>query len=52
MGLFDKRKCDICGKEKGVLSTFKLEGGIVCDECHNKLSKAKFKKGYSIDDAR
>lgn len=52
MGLFDKRKCDICGNEKGPLFTFKLEGGIVCDECHDKLSKAKFKKGYSIEDAR
>ena len=52
MGLFDKRKCDICGNEKGPLFTFKLEGGIVCDECHDKLSKAKFKTGYSIEDAR
>lgn len=52
MGLFDKRKCDICGKEKGALSTFKLEGGILCDECYNQLSKAKFKKGYSVEDAR
>nr|DAE57194.1 MAG TPA: protein of unknown function DUF4428 [Caudoviricetes sp.] len=52
MGLFDKRKCDICGNEKGPLFTFKLEGGIVCDECHDKLSKKKFLKGYSLDDAK
>ena len=52
MGLFDKKKCDICGKEKGPLFTFKLEGGIVCDECHDKLSKKKFLKGYSLDDAK
>ncbi|MBQ1380245.1 MAG: DUF4428 domain-containing protein, partial [Erysipelotrichaceae bacterium] len=38
MGLFDKKYCDICGKEIGLLGNRKLEDGNMCKNCAAKLS--------------
>jgi hypothetical protein len=42
MGLFDKlfekKTCDICGKELGLLGKRKLEDGNICKDCASKLS--------------
>lgn len=54
MGLFSKEKikCDICGNEKSKFSSFKVVGGNLCDKCFDKLSKEKFIKGYTIEQAK
>ena len=54
MGLFGKKKikCDICGNEKNKFSSFKVVGGNLCDTCFNKLSKEKFIKGYTLEQAK
>lgn len=54
MGLFSKEKfkCDICGAEKTKLFTFKVEGGLLCDDCFDKLSKKKYLKGFSLEQAK
>ncbi len=36
--LFDKKECDICGYEIGLLGNRKLEDGNCCKECAAKLS--------------
>lgn len=36
--LFDKKICDICGGEIGLLGNKKLENGNLCKECASKLS--------------
>ena len=36
--LFDKKVCDICGGEIGLLGNRKLEDGNLCKECAQKLS--------------
>ncbi len=36
--LFDKKECDICGGEIGLLGNRKLEDGNCCKECARKLS--------------
>lgn len=36
--LFDKKECDICGGEIGLLGNRKLEDGNLCKECAKKLS--------------
>lgn len=36
--LFDKKVCDICGSEIGLLGNRKLEDGNLCKECSAKLS--------------
>ena len=36
MGLFSKRKCDICGKEIGIMGVISLVEGIACKECFSK----------------
>ena len=36
--LFDKKECDICGGEIGLLGNRKLEDGNMCKECAGKLS--------------
>ena len=36
--LFDKKTCDICGGEIGLLGNKKLEDGNCCKECAGKLS--------------
>lgn len=36
--LFDKKICDICGGEIGLLGNKKLEDGNMCKECAKKLS--------------
>ncbi|MCQ2554612.1 MAG: DUF4428 domain-containing protein [Clostridia bacterium] len=38
MGLFDKKNCDICGKQIGLLGNRKLDDGNLCKECAGKLS--------------
>ena len=38
MGLFDKKYCDICGKEIGFLGNRKLDDGNMCKDCAAKLS--------------
>ena len=38
MGLFDKKKCDICGGEIGLLGNRKLADGNLCKDCARKLS--------------
>ena len=37
-GLFDKKTCDLCGGEIGLLGNRKLEDGNCCKECAKKLS--------------
>lgn len=37
-GLFNKKTCDICGGEIGLLGNRKLEDGNCCKECAKKLS--------------
>ena len=36
--LFEKKECDICGSEIGLLGNRKLEDGNLCKECAKKLS--------------
>ena len=36
--LFDKKECDICGGEIGLLGNRKLDDGNLCKECAKKLS--------------
>ena len=36
--LFEKKNCDICGGEIGLLGNRKLEDGNLCKECAKKLS--------------
>lgn len=36
--LFEKKECDICGDEIGLLGNRKLEDGNMCKECAKKLS--------------
>lgn len=36
--LFEKKECDICGSEIGLLDNRKLEDGNLCKECAKKLS--------------
>ena len=38
MGLFDKKNCDICGKEIKLLGNRKLDDGNMCKDCAAKLS--------------
>ncbi|MCF0112230.1 MAG: DUF4428 domain-containing protein [Erysipelotrichaceae bacterium] len=38
MGLFDKKYCDICGKEIKFLGNKKLDDGNCCKDCASKLS--------------
>lgn len=38
MGLFDKKYCDICGKEIKLLGNRKLDDGNMCKNCAAKLS--------------
>lgn len=38
MGLFDKKYCDICGKEIKFLGNKKLDDGNMCKDCASKLS--------------
>jgi len=38
MGLFDKKYCDICGKQIKLLGNKKLEDGNCCKECASRLS--------------
>ncbi|MBQ1307758.1 MAG: DUF4428 domain-containing protein [Erysipelotrichaceae bacterium] len=38
MGLFDKKVCDICGKEIKFLGNRKLDDGNMCKDCAAKLS--------------
>ena len=54
MGLFSKEKfkCDICGAEKTKLFTFKVEGGMLCNDCFDKLGKEKYQKGFSLEQAK
>lgn len=54
MGLFSKEKfkCDICGAEKTKLFTFNVEGGILCNDCFDKLGKEKYQKGFSLEQAK
>ena len=37
-GLFDKKVCDLCGGEIGLLGNRKLEDGNCCKQCAAKLS--------------
>lgn len=43
--LFEKKECDICGGEIGLLGNRKLEDGNLCKDCAKKLS-------YWFDDRR
>ena len=36
--LFEKKSCDVCGAEIGLLGNRKLDDGNLCKECANKLS--------------
>lgn len=38
MGLFDKKICDVCGGEIGLLGNRKLSDGNLCKNCASKLS--------------
>ena len=38
MGLFDKKYCDVCGAQIGLLGVRKLDDGMICKDCNNKLS--------------
>ena len=38
MGIFDKKICDVCGKEIKLLGNRKLNDGNLCKECAGKLS--------------
>ena len=38
MGLFDKKFCDVCGGQIGVLGNKKLDDGNLCKDCASKLS--------------
>lgn len=38
MGLFDKKICDICGDQIGLLGNRKLEDGNMCKDCAKKIS--------------
>ena len=38
MGLFEKKYCDICGKEIKFLGNRKLDDGNMCKDCASKLS--------------
>lgn len=43
--LFEKKSCDLCGGEIGLLGNRKLEDGNCCKNCASKLS-------YWFDDRR
>ena len=36
--LFEKENCAFCGKELGVFGKKKLEDGVMCGKCQEKLS--------------
>ena len=36
--VFEKKECDICGGEIGLLGNRKLDDGNLCKECAKKLS--------------
>lgn len=36
--LFEKESCAVCGKEIGIFGKKKLEDGVICKDCQNKLS--------------
>ncbi len=38
MGLFDKKNCDICGEQIGLLGNRKVADGNICKNCAKKLS--------------
>lgn len=38
MGLFSKKKCDLCGNSMGMIIDKKLKDGGICKECAKKLS--------------
>ena len=38
MGLFDKKNCDVCGNQIGLLGNRKLNDGNLCKDCAAKLS--------------
>ena len=38
MGLFEKKKCSVCGNDIGLLGNRKLDDGNLCKECASKLS--------------
>ncbi len=38
MGLFDKKYCDVCGGQIGMLGNRKLDDGNLCKDCAAKLS--------------
>ena len=35
--LFEKENCAFCGKELGVFGKKKLEDGVMCGKCQEKL---------------
>ena len=47
MGLFEKKNCDICGKEITIFGNKKVEDGNICRECEAKLSEWFDDRRYS-----
>jgi len=53
MGLFDKKYCDICGKEIKFLGNRKVDDGNMCKDCAAKLSPwFSGRKRTSLEDIR
>ena len=44
--IFEKKSCDICGGEIGLLGNRKLEDGNLCKECAKKLSQMCIRDRY------
>lgn len=51
--LFDKKECDLCGGEIGLLGNRKLEDGNCCKECAAKLSPwFSDRRGSTVEEIR
>ncbi|MBQ3384856.1 MAG: DUF4428 domain-containing protein [Erysipelotrichaceae bacterium] len=51
--LFERKNCDICGKQTNIFGGTKLENGRLCKDCANKLSPyLSGVKHLTVDDIR
>ena len=51
--IFERKLCDICGKECNIFGGTKLKDGRLCKECVNKLSpRLENLKHLTVDDIR
>ena len=51
--IFERKNCDICGKQTNIFGGTKLENGRLCKDCANKLSPhLSGLKHLTVDDIR